>query len=192
MKERPILFSAPMVRAILAGTKTMTRRIVKGAPVYVDPEPKYEPGTWGFTGGSYPESGRVVRCPYGVPGDRLWVRETWGPLAGGVTYRATANTESHDGNRWTPAIHMPRWASRISLEVTAVRVERLQAITPSDAIAEGAFGEDRYHTEPPLPYPVATFKALWDSINGERAPWASDPWVWVVGFRRVAENARTA
>jgi hypothetical protein len=87
--------------------------------------------------------------------------------------------------RWRPSIHMPRWASRITLEVAGVRVERLQEITPDDAIAEGVFGEGRYNTQPGMPYPVATFAALWDSINDKRAPWASNPWVWVVEFRRI-------
>ena len=194
-RERPVLFSGAMVRAILAGTKTQTRRVI--APV----QPR-EDGLW--------PAGRdpVPDCPFGRAGDTLWVRETWGPLAGGVTYRATANTESPDGNRWRPSIHMPRWASRLSLEIVSVRVERLQAITGEDAAAEGitiklgaapgTFAipvSDPGFTQALPPGPLTTltesavarawFASLWDSINGARSPWDANPWVWVVSFRRV-------
>jgi hypothetical protein len=178
VKERPILFSGPMVRAILDGQKTQTRRIVKPQPSIEGQEP------------------HLVRCPYGVPGDRLWVRETWGE--GGMTKPGDPASYAADWpdagaiRKWRPSIHMPRWASRIDLEVTAVRVERLQAITEEDARAEGAAhriarGGDlsgALEGETPIQH-VAHFRDLWDSINGERTPWASNPWVWVVSFKRV-------
>lgn len=222
MKERPILFSAPMVRAILSGTKTQTRRLL---PAVFNSPPDLvvaanQPGDWNgpfkksadswgiHFGGQW---GTSLRCPYGLPGDRLWVRETWGlhrfgdftcwhrdsiagrseddlRLSWDLAYAADAESPY---DHWRPSIHMPRWASRIALDVTEVRVERLQAITPSDAIAEGVFGDGRYATAPPLPYPVATFADLWDSINGARASWASNPWVWVVSFKR-AGSAKAA
>lgn len=193
MRELPILFSAPMVRAILDGRKTQTRRIVR--PDWwrcLDPD-------------DVDDRARAVdQSPYGRPGDRLWVRETWTRWDGGeharrdgtgVSFRADcldargredSRARLDYGIRWYPSIHMRRADARILLEVKAVRVERLTAITPADAIAEGAFGDGRYATAPGTPYPVATFAELWDSINGDRAPFASDPWVWVVTFRRVA------
>lgn len=146
MKERPILFSAPMVRAILDGRKTQTRRICKAQPP--------ADALWGSNGAEWmwledrdDVADRVIRCPYGVVGDRLWVRETWAPdprapmVDGVAVYRATdAVTLSAHGarvERWYPSIHMPRWASRIALEVTGVRVERLNDISEADALAEG-------------------------------------------------------
>ena len=140
MKERPILFSGPMVRAILDGRKTMTRRIVKqqadngGYCQSLDPDK----GVW------LVHNGGSIRCPYGQPGDRLWVRETWSAWTGGMTscgeerapqieYKATSQSEGP----WRPSIFMPRWASRILLEITDVRVERLNDISEEDAIAEG-------------------------------------------------------
>ena len=116
MKERPILFSAPMVRAILAGTKTQTRRVVKLKPDYMETFLRLP--------------NKVACCPYGQPGGRLWVRETFedceSALHSCVLYRADGGTP---GTKWTPSIHMPRWASRITLEITGVRVERLQDIS---------------------------------------------------------------
>lgn len=224
MKERPILFSAPMVRAILDGRKTQTRRIVKTsvAPWLLDPA-----HGWDDAYVLDPENELVARCPFGAPGDRLWVKETWQAwrcvsaeadeweaitkaVRGDLTlkewfaengeqpveYRATSETVGP----WTPAIFMQRWASRITLEVTDVRVERLQAITEEDARAEGF----------PLPGPQPTklrvthpdgrvessqvetvffdargnFCALWEGING-RGSWDANPWVWIVGFRRL-------
>jgi hypothetical protein len=209
MREKPILFSGEMVRAILAGSKTQTRRLAKLQPHIVDAEPRHAPNTWGFYGGAYPEHGREVRSPYGAPGDRLWVRETWLQLvpehrsawraqlsacerADGIVYRASYQTD-YDGEqarrdygyKWRPSIYMPRWASRISLEITSVRVERLHEISEEDARAEGVV---------PLQMDngsfLPRFEGLWDSINGERAPWASNPWVWVVGFKRAAHEEK--
>lgn len=181
MKERPILFSAPMVRAIVAGTKTQTRRIVKP----------------GVLEDGWPIAYAAERCPYGAPGDRLWVRETWakaGEVGDDIEYRA--DNPDPLGARWRPSIHMPRWASRLLLEVTAVRVERLQDISEDDACAEGVQELDGTLDELAL-YARAKkmgecatdsrvwFAELWDSINGTRAPWASNPFVWVVSFKRT-------
>ena len=208
MKERPILFSAPMVRAILDWRKTQTRRVVKpqppddiGLPIGVD---LYSPTCIGKNGDEYPgdeifgaysECGEWgVKCPYGQPGDRLWVRETWGPCDGGVCYRADEDAGSvalPDDGRWTPSIHMPRWASRITLEITGVRVERLQDISEADAIAEGvpavsSGGVTLFTTTGVNCFQAAkgAYAALWESINGPGS-WDANPWVWVVEFRRI-------
>lgn len=197
MKERPILFSAPMVRALLAGTKTQTRRVVKPQPA----------GAWAAPG--------KTTCPYGVPGDRLWVRESaWFDRAqvDGVdgircffpgrevrfstgqagTAPFVCSAEMLDINtslRKRPSIHMPRWASRITLEITAVRVERLQDISEADAMAEGAPPShpsiDRISREFGYPdFSRSWYGQLWDQINGPGA-WEENPWVWVVEFKRV-------
>lgn len=230
MKERPILFSAPMVRAILEGRKTQTRRAIRKqfAP---DAEPaevaSTSPEGWQISGHSglwWDDAGAciddAIRCPYGQPGDRLWVRETWqGPLlgtagdykafnAGGqkaiqkpecCVYRATdtLNAVDDDGKElgWRPSIHMPRWASRILLEIVSVRVERLQDISEADAIAEGiervGEGWQRFHCDPDAPVgqpftmnPVLAYRGLWESINGPSS-WDANPWVWIVEFKRV-------
>mgnify|MGYP001582591027 CR=1 FL=1 len=214
MKERPILFSAPMVRAILGNTKTQTRRIVKPQPRWSE---KYTPNGWEWpvpvqmgTLLKWPNAIRFAealarRCPYGQPGDRLWVREAWTPAdkmfydydtdpPRYIAYRADLSAKCFDPEgdcdtqywgwdklKWKPSIHMPRWASRITLEITGVRVERLQDISKADAIAEGInydaiAGSDRWH-----PY---GYMALWESINGPGS-WAENPWVWVVEFQRV-------
>ena len=178
MKERPILFSAPMVRALLNGTKTQTRRVVKRFEVRAGmPEPEMQ---------------SLLRCcPYGAPGDRLWVRETFAKIDGQTQpwietdYRATYTHGDRLGDslgikkRWTPAIHMPRAASRITLEVTGVRVERLQDISEADVQAEGCTGSPLGHAADAMLYPK-----LWDSINGPGA-WERNPFVWVVEFRRI-------
>jgi hypothetical protein len=200
VRERPILFSAPMVRAILDGRKTQTRRIVRGnratlTLVHRDP---VEGRWWGEPGG-------WIKSPYGAPGDRLWVKEThastrqeqagtgavrWLHPSGkkcGAIYRATAAQDEAPMlgfvGKWRPAIHMPRCLSRITLEVTGVRVERLQAISEDDARAEGVSWD--CSAIGPRAKATVTFKILWDSINAKRAPWNSNPWVWVVAFRRV-------
>lgn len=199
MKERPILFSGPMVRAILEGRKTQTRRVCKEQPSWTDVSPAW-----------------LARCPYGVHGDRLWVRETWclahpdyhdeaegrrlgrpiRPDGWWCHYAATDNdVESGDkegASPWKPSIHMPRWASRITLEVVQVRVQRLQDISEEDARAEGV--EARIPRAVVTPSGAVTndglsaseaYAALWDSINGDRAPWSSNPWVWAISFRRI-------
>jgi hypothetical protein len=194
MKERPILFSAPMVRAILAGQKTQTRRVVKPEPQMVTHDRKTT--TWegdpGVLLDLLEQTGR--KCRYGKPGDRLWVRETFQRFSddGEIMYRAdpaslrAMNELKYDEcqeARWRPSIHMPRWASRILLEVVSVRVERLNDISESDLAAEGIQelidgGVDHDGT------PLDTYRVLWESING-RGSWESNPWVWVVEFERA-------
>ncbi|MFC7408749.1 hypothetical protein [Hydrogenophaga atypica] len=209
-KERPILFSAPMVRALLAGTKTQTRRVVKQEPpdevdgcCWVDLDGVHQfAWTIGEDQDIHP-SATQFSCPHGQPGDRLWVREThylhgiWG-----------VHKDEHGKRRWSfhpnrdmgvqlsepngfirgrsttvpgwhrrPSIHMPRWASRITLEVTEVRVERLQDISEADAQVEGVY------TDPACPAYDA-YAQLWDEINGAGS-WEANPWVWAITFKRV-------
>lgn len=174
MKERPILFKDEMIRAILNGSKTQTRRIIKPQPL---------PGEIGTLGRGVPfirgEKNSIL-CPYGQPGDRLWVRETHAIEGSIVRYHATDNV--NELRRKRPSIHMPRWASRLTLEITRVRVERLQACNEVDAIAEGApwaaCGSPQEGSR------KAGFAALWESINGPGS-WDANPWVWVVEFKRV-------
>lgn len=179
MKERPILFSAPMVMALLAGYKTQTRRIVKARK---DRELGCELAPCELAGEV--NSGDYRNCPYGQPGDRLWVRETWGQGSTRVMYRAGCNTEYRppDG-RWRPSIHMPRWASRITLEIEKVRIERLHSITEADCRAEGCAGG--HGSIPNYMYnatPHEHFGWIWQSVGGD---WSTNPWVWVPTFRRI-------
>jgi hypothetical protein len=199
IKEKPILFRGPMVNAILDGGKTQTRRIVKPQPVVRGgwhDLPRYSASSEKAFREGAPFFGR---CPYGSVGDRLWVREAWAAnaflnrtkpsdLKGETIYhRATYDNDSHF--MWRPSIHMPRWACRLVLEITDVRVERLNAITPEDAVAEGiegdAEGRWKHYLKPKFgPSPVHSFQTLWESINGVGS-WAQNPWVWVVSFRRI-------
>lgn len=208
IKERPILFSAPMVRAILDGRKTVTRRPVKGlstsfaVTTAADESP--------LNGVCWKVGGPIIRCPYGKPGDRLYVRETCfinDYREAGVPVDERASCEIHyraDGNpdfegeeeliRWRPSIHMPRWACRILLEITDVRVERLQDISEEQALEEGvrlytdhAELGDWYHVDGIKTYsasPRKSFELLWSSINGADS-WKANPWVWIVEFKRV-------
>jgi hypothetical protein len=250
--ERPILFSGPMVRAILDGRKTQTRRVVRAPTEDLNhPAVHHWQMDQEHRAVAVAHSEKVadqyimtfphyrIRCPYGVPGDRLWVRETWAeqhPLAiqdgrysqpgragipgpPGVNYRVIYRADgeplqvwrrpdnahpyfttsgpadehaarfptvcsnyTRNGKAiyWTPAIHMPRWASRITLELTDVRVERLQDISGEDAEAEGITLD--LNSVAPLSLAKHHFRILWDGINAKRAPWASNPWVWVVEF----------
>ena len=210
MKERPILFSGDMVRAIIDGRKTMTRRIItsKAFKQWVEA---------GFTDEfiKSPENNWHEHCPLGVPGDRLWVKETW--THGQKRHNVAANAYGYDIQykadgkcvgqyhfksfqdvpylglenpyrgidriyKWKPSIHMPRWASRITLEITDVRVERLQEISEKDAKAEGVMPD----------YPTAlyasAFSELWNSINAKRGyGWDANPWVWVISFKVVTK-----
>ena len=190
-KERPIIFSGPMVRALLAGTKTQTRRVMS------------ERHRWHFI----EACGDLALCPYGLPGDRLWVRETFAKIDGQTRpwietdYRATYAHGDRLGDhlgikkRWTPAIHMPRAASRITLEITEVRVERLQEISEADAVAEGcarlplqdgpgAWWSADVDAGPALHGRTArdAYRLLWESINGPGS-WDANPWVWVIAFK---------
>ena len=224
MKERPILFSGPMVRALLDGSKTQTRRVMKPQLVYGTVAglfnswylPRSEGG-----GTLYPNGKEKIlgTCPYGQPGDRLWVREAW---RAELTWDTTKPSGIHDeAALWYEAedqqrnngrgtkfkgklrssIHMPRWASRITLEITSVRVERLQDTSEADAMAEGV-------VECPIPAddegprrigymvgpddgksglsvtPIQAYRDLWESINGPDS-WAANPWVWAIEFRRL-------
>lgn len=229
MKEHPILFSTGMVQAILAGRKTQTRRVIVpqftqlwgsgvphgcnryGAHVNIPlnpPHPRW--GGWAY-----------LFCPYGRAGDRLWVRETWGiaswyqPVGDeqhrfeAVRRRATDPDDSV--TRWHPSIHMPRWASRITLEITGIRVQRVQEISEADAAAEGVppnwcgnlagwdpvehgylgvckdkdgDSEEGYHRTAREAY-----QELWDSLNAKRGcGWDANPWVWAINFKRIDER----
>ena len=220
MRERPILFSGPMVRAILDGRKTQTRRVVKpklndcgkylhaGNAVLANKqigEWRCQDGHWfGLSG--YTTLAHTA-CPYGQMGDRLWVRESHWKFTGcaergnrpwlgfvespdGDPYRAICYDDSeiltaakiHAACYRVPSIHMPRWASRILLEIVAVRVERLHGIGEADALAEGVMplGDLGAIFAPA----ASAYSDLWESINGPGS-WAADPWVWVVEFKRV-------
>lgn len=184
MKERPILFSAPMVRAILDGRKTQARRIVK-FPTWAD---QYEPIEINMAG--LPECICIktgclsgICCHYGIPGDRLWVRETHMIHADEIAYAAT-DQPLVGCDKWRPSIHMPRWASRITLEVVAVRVERLQEISPDDALREGVFDYAQQHNLGG--YWTTAFSRLWESVNSPKS-WSANPWVWVVEFKRLEQ-----
>ena len=233
MKERPLIFTGESVRAILAGTKTQTRRLLKLAPTEraiscIVPAVGSDGSLWDAEGDD--DKGLVwhsLACPYGVPGDRLWVRETWCPeyeSRGSYLYRADPSSDGAifpDGGHWHPSIFMPRRASRITLEVTEVRVQRVQEISEEDAKAEGCEatgpvkmwgGFERMadgtragvhggadpngpppewmeHPELEEVIPARSarycFEMRWWSINGKRALWSSNPWVWVLSFRRV-------
>ena len=175
MKERPIIFSGPMVRAIIEGRKTQTRRVVKPQPEHGMYLYRNRLGNmvWGE---HFNQSGSVgimanTRCPYVQPGDRLWVKETWQEHAGQVCYRAGIPPFTHDccqfvGHLWRPSIHMPSIISRLTLEVVSVRVERLVDISDADAKAEGYQNANEFLS----------------------APWATsvgpNPWCWVVEFKK--------
>lgn len=208
VKEKPILFSGPMVKAIIEGRKTMTRRL---------PKWKFNPEYPGVTaasidrveirdgiayawGETWRGDGIVIAeapVPY-EPGMRLWVRETFAECAkagGHIIYKADCEgigTCHVSGGQWKPSIFMPRWASRITLEVTEVRVERLQDISEADAMAEGVSWQDykKHGSEPAYTDYLYAFRVAWDQINGTRASrdWESNPWVWVVAFKVVENN----
>lgn len=219
-KERPILFSAPMVKAVLDGSKMQTRRIMKPQP-YFTGRGLAEWIHWKTASTVYASKGlgagewvkEIAKlCPYGQVGDRLWVREAWRqcirprPVAQamdhtvvhgceGILYRADeafreqrapGGYDKGYGGRWKPSIHMPRWASRITLEVTEVRVERLQDITYSDINAEGVTCPDHDFSGGfcvgECPALARAWIDLWESINGGDG-WTANPWVWVVEFK---------
>lgn len=231
MKEYPIIFSSPMIRAILENRKTQTRRVAKlinqiaenhsgvrvwwkDGTVSMSREAMYTP--------SLREPFEGIACPYGVPGDRLWVRETWIPVHHGsyevfdrkigfgdrpaIVYAADPGVGYHEvwdnyKGKWHPSIFQPRWASRITLEITEVRVQRVQEISEEDAIAEGVekLGEfpnitpwKNYQLPSGSPgcmnFSIArrSFNSLWDTINAKRGyGWESNPFCWVLTFKRV-------
>lgn len=232
MKARPILFSSPMVRALIAGSKSQTRRVVKpqppaeaaGAGVITSPDPKAD-GLWSWLDHATDLDCGLVgddfRCPYGLPGDLLWVREAhyrfghWEPVPGVKTatgrmkWRFVADTDElrfdapasfrggrHHKDPSTPAWHlrlarfMPRTASRLTLEITDVRVERLQAISEADAVAEGIerpgigapFWKSYADDVMPTLDPAESYMGLWNSINGPDADFAN-PWCWALSFK---------
>lgn len=211
MTERPIIFSAEMVQAILAGRKTQTRRVVgwKRTPYHSITE-RDDGMLWPWRETEDAQD-YWYPCPYGSPGDRLWVREAWRPVVDehlwdSIEYRADGalrkpevtneNTGFRfssecdaDDSRWRPSIHMPRWASRITLEITGVRVERLQDVSEADALAEGCrpirpeIVQDGLIVRPGRSA-VEEFRHLWEQINGPGS-WAANPWVWVIEFERV-------
>lgn len=196
MKERPILFNAEMVKAILSGRKTQTRRVIK-LPL-IDKNMDCELAGNELAGEV--AAGDYRNCPLGQPGDHLWVRETFalgadfGESDVGYFYRATDPgwDDNDTGARWRPSLHMPRAASRINLLITGVRVERLNDISEEDARAEGITdggcincGEcEPCGCEHPAPDATEMFAHLWQSIYGD-ANWFSNPWVWVIEFERV-------
>jgi hypothetical protein len=187
MTTRPILMSGPMVRAIFDGRKTQTRRVVKPQPAQGLLGPRSEDGRW-MIGGAISQV--IGRCPYGQPGDLLWVRETHYVAEGmRVIYRADDPDASV---RWTPSIYTPRWASRLTLHITDVRVERINTITDAECRAEGI---RQYVVSGPDPDGRSyqdwrtPFKELWDSINENRGyAWESNPWVWVIEFVAIQRN----
>lgn len=225
MKERPILFSTDMVQAILEGRKTQTRRVIK-FPKWMQVDTAIEDigHIW------VKDQLDFKLCPYGLVGDRLWVRETfvlesdleyvgdtklptdrpintipddgeWGKYHLIPHYRATEpepnivsedQEDFDDRTRWTPSIFMPRWASRITLEITDIRVGKLQDITEEDAINEGVLSEKGIKDWEAYPLSFATktspkdeYQRLWNSINGKKYPWDSNPWIWVITFKKV-------
>lgn len=259
MNTKPILFSGDMIRAILDGRKTQTRRIMK--PQIAGPWQVEDPPVFGRITSPHPLKGRfgvfiranrdtkfpradLIPCPYGQPGDLLWVRENWRPYAwhegdpvdieftDGTVRACECRLEDEARNidwevsiwesasaecqkaglelndegvyswepgesplKWRPSIHLPRWASRITLKITDVRVQRIQEITRQDAAAEGVCLD----LDKPLPkwcqsnrFPEENFRALWDSINEQRETgkyrWAANPWVWALTFEVIREN----
>ncbi len=210
VRERPILFSAPMVRALLDGRKTQTRRIVRDQDRFDFigslGDDRNDPCNYGMRRDGNGDDeflmlakspGQIYHlpCPHGKPGDRLWVRETWQTL---TKYNDVAPNDLNDeakhwinypasGTVWDArmrsSIHCPRWASRITLEITSVRVERLQAISEADADKEGFAS---FHTTSELDGPSISarshFAGYWDKLNGKSHPWSSNCWVWVISF----------
>ena len=184
--SRPILLSGPMVRAIIGGTKTQTRRVINPQP-YVLPELDVDTGAWQQFAGDKPYGD--FRCPYGSPGDLLWVRESWA-RDGGNGYLYCATDDVHELRRKMPSIHMPRIASRLTLSIVGVRIERLQSIAESDAKAEGALrmsldDDGKFHADEASGTFRCGFAGLWNHINGKRpgADWDANPYVWAISFK---------
>lgn len=193
MKERGMIFNAEMIRALLSGQKTQTRR-----PYNWKLQPAMEMAerddgtTWPWAEDCENGGDIWFPCPFGAAGDRIWVRETWAEAGASAPdlklYRANypehvpssyENVPPADEVRWTPSIHMPRWASRILLEITAVRVEKLNSISEVDAKAEGMKDS----------MPILEYARLWNGIYPDKY-WQSNPWVWVIEFKRVTGATR--
>lgn len=198
MKERPILFNSEMIYAILEGRKTQTRRLVKPQPkgggvVEYDKARKLLAHYYRGAMQAWNEAKHWV-CPYGKPGDLLWARETWADCGANTAAYKSGSAVLVPGVAWRPSIHMPRWASRITLRVEDIRVERLRNIPHNDAIDEGIRyfetddGEDGYYAikqggVPCSDCPVDVFKMLWNSINAAHGfGWEANPLVWTVTF----------
>lgn len=195
VKERPIIFGGEMVRAILDERKTQTRRVVMRQP----PEDRprhcwFDAPIYGWTWDTEPTADWFkVRCPYGRPGDRLWVRETWATSIGTGEQRVMYKAGKEGGYGepeygWKSPIFMPRWASRITLEITDVRAERVQDTSIEDVLAEGIKEVRGQHSgEHWREGTGGEFVRLWDSINVKRGfGWESNPWVWAITFKRIA------
>ncbi|WP_368937232.1 hypothetical protein [Morganella morganii] len=206
MKERGIIFNAEMVRAILEGRKTQTRRLVNSVPTTHDFH------GWIMSSTCAKDEGKAVwaigdspllkdpirlNCPLGKIGDRLWVRETWqcglcteSTFAYKATHKPTDLEEGwNEKIKWRPSSQMPRWASRILLEITGVRVERLQSISEEDAKADGFDNSqsDAAHSIGWFEKPIRTFRRAWENIYGADG-WDSNPWVWVIEFKQIQEG----
>ncbi len=193
MTTKPILFSAPMVRALLAGTKTQTRRLVKPQPDFVGNGIAAQ-----FTSDDerLGRLGKKITCPYAV-GDILWVREAFSytrgqglPDRGDIWYWADGNPLDGDWSKPKPSMYMPNWASRITLEVTDVRIERLQEISAEDCKAEGVkYVEDEVELyERAMPLVWHAYGRLWESIHGPGS-WELNPWVWAYTFHTIEERS---
>jgi hypothetical protein len=203
MKEKPILFNTEMVKAILEDRKTQTRRVIKQKP------------TAFYAGHYFDEYGHLVKCPYGQVGDHLWVRETFqygefnfsdnlNPIDAWIHYKDGTREflpikgrigSVTEPRKWRPSIFMPRWASRITLEITNIRVQRVQEISWEDAISEGIktdgeientirgwyIGNQEYYSLSP----IITSQKLWNSLYGDKYPWDLNPWVWVLTYKRI-------
>jgi hypothetical protein len=214
MKDKPIIFSGPMVRAILDGRKTQTRRVIKQLLGGERSLLSFDGEVARFDNRLAPvHDEHAIKCPWAPVGRRLWVRESFAlskcfdrsrrpgelPIIERdvpVWWRAEDGEESINRGRWRSPLHMPRWASRITLEVTELRVERLQWISPQDILAEGLV-ERPHHVDGLGICPVSAvdgkvypdlrslMAAAWDTINGKTAPWASNPWVDVIGLQKL-------
>jgi hypothetical protein len=189
---KPIIFNAEMVRAILEGRKTQTRRPVKPQPYRSDSFSAGD-GSLYWKGEAWLPQNLFAHleehCPFGQVGERLWVMETWfAPddyiemeSIQGVKYRSDCSSYLYKGEHWKPSSHMPRWASRLTLEITNVRVERAREISMLDAIAEGAKGHDFGAFENWKYY----YETIWDSLYSKTFPWESNPFVWAIDFKVV-------
>lgn len=190
MKERPILFSGMMVNAILEGRKTVTRRVIKPQPLHDCTHGDYYKGTQ-IIGHTFDDGLGPRKCQYGLVNDRLWVRETWQKAHvncwGGLPKTVDPNDPEYaayyrsgfdrsEPSGWRPSIFMPRWASRLTLEIISIRVERLQDITPSEVRKEGLPDLDAGA--------VGAFARMWSEIN-PKYPWQSNPWLWVIEFKKL-------